>query len=271
MRRRGAPRLLGRVALGLGGAVALLFLLGPLVVIVAVSFTGGEYLRFPPAGLSLRWYAAFLGDPSYLEAIQVSVFVAAAAALGAVLVGVPAALGLVRGRFPGRRALALVFASPLVLPQVVIGAAMLAFLSSLGLVRTGTGLLVAHVVIVLPYVVRTVAATLAGFDRSLEEAAQDLGASRLVTFLTVTLPLVKQGVIAGGLFAFIISWINVEVSMFLVSARLQTIPVKLFNYIQYNVDPLIAAVSAATIYLALAIIVLIDATIGLERFAVPRR
>lgn len=269
MRGRGR-RLLGSLILAAGGVAALLFLLGPLAVIVAVSLTASEYLRFPPTGLSLRWYAAFLGDRSYVEAIQASLLLAAGSAVGAILIGVPAALGLARGRFPGRAALSLFLASPLVLPQVVIGAAMLAFLSAAGLVRTGPGLLIAHIVIVLPYVVRTVTATLAGFDRALEEAAQDLGASPPVTFLTVTLPLIKQGVIAGALFAFVISWINVEVSMFLVSARLQTIPVMLFNYIQYNVDPLIAAVSAATIYLALVIIVLIDVTIGLERFAVPR-
>jgi putative spermidine/putrescine transport system permease protein len=267
MRRRG---LLGSVLLGLGGALALVFLAGPLVVIVALSFTSTEFLRFPPSGFSLRWYHAFLEDWTYVEAFRASLLLAAGSAVGAVAVGVPAALGLARGRFPGRNSLALFFTSPLVLPQVVIGAAMLASLSVAGLVQTWAGLVVAHMVIVLPYVIRTVAATLAGFDRSVEEAAQDLGASPFVTFVTVTLPLIKQGVIAGGLFAFIISWINVEVSMFLTSARLLTIPVKLFNYIQYNVDPLIAAVSAATIYLALVIVILIDVTVGLERFAVPR-
>lgn len=261
---------IGRVILALSGAIALLFLLGPIAVILAVSFTNTGYLRFPPAGFSLRWYEAFLRDRSYTEAMEVSTVLAVGSALVAVLVGVPAALGLVRGRFRGRGALSLFLTSPLVLPQVVIGASTLALLSAVGLVRTLPGLLIGHFIIVLPYVIRTVAATLAGFDRSIEEAAQDLGASPIVTFLTVTLPLIKQGIIAGGLFAFIISWINVEVSMFLVSARLQTIPIKLFNHIQYNVDPLIAAVSAGTIYLAFIVIVLIDVTIGLERFAVPR-
>ncbi len=269
MRRRGG-RLLGSILLALGGALALLFLLGPLAMIVALSFTSTEFLRFPPSGFSLRWYAAFLEDWTYVEAFRVSLLLAAGSAIGAVVFGVPAALALARGRFTGRETLSLFFTSPLVLPQVVMGAAMLMSLSLVGLVQTWMGLLIAHVVIVLPYVIRTVAATLAGFDRSLEEAAQDLGASPPVTFLTITLPLIKQGVIAGGLFAFIISWINVEVSMFLTSARLLTIPVKLFNYIQYNVDPLIAAVSAATIYLALVIVILIDVTVGLERFAIPR-
>ncbi len=269
MRRRGRP-LLGSLLLALAGTCALLFLLGPLAVIVALSFTSSEFLRFPPSGFSLRWYGAFLEDWTYVEAFRASLLLAAGSALGAVLFGVPAAFGLARGRFPGRRLLSLFFTSPLILPQVVIGAAMLAALSVVGLVQTWLGLLVAHAVIVLPYVIRTMTATLAGFDRSVEEAAKDLGASPLVTFFTVTLPLIKQGVVAGGLFAFIISWINVEVSMFLTSARLLTIPVKLFNYIQYNVDPLIAAVSAATIYLALVIVILIDVTVGLERFAIPR-
>ena len=263
-------RILGSVAVAAGGGLALLFLLGPLAVIVALSFTATEFLRFPPTSFSLRWYAAFFGDWTYVEAFKVSLLLAAGSALGAIVFGVPAALGLARGRFPGRNTLGLFFTSPLILPQVVIGAAMLASLSVVGVVQTWAGLITAHIVIVLPYVIRTVAATLAGFDRSVEEAAQDLGASPLVTFFTVTLPLIKQGVIAGGLFAFVISWINVEVSMFLTSARLLTIPVKLFNYIQYNVDPLIAAVSAATIYMALVIVILIDVTVGLERLAVPR-
>ncbi len=267
MRRR---RLLGSLGLVAGGTLALLFLMGPLAVIVSLSFTASDYLVFPPKGLSLRWYGALVHDRSYVEAIRTSALVAAGAALAAVALGVPAALGLVRGRYPGRAPLVLFFSSPLVLPQVVIGAAMLAFLSAAGLVRTAPGLLVAHLVIVLPYVVRTAMATLAGFDRTLEDAAQDLGATKPAAFWSVTLPLIKPGVVAGGLFAFIISWINVEVSMFLTSARLETIPVKLFNYIQYNVDPLIAAVSALTIYLALVIIVLIDVAIGLERIAVPR-
>jgi putative spermidine/putrescine transport system permease protein len=258
------------VVVALAGGVGVLFLVGPIVVILAVSFTSAEYLVFPPYGFSLRWYEAFLRDRSYVEAMGVSIMLAISSALLAVSVGVPAALGLVRGRFRGGEALSLFLTSPLVVPQVVIGASVLALLSAVGLVRTFSGLLIGHFVVVLPYVVRTVTATLAGFDRSIEEAAQDLGASPIVTFFTVTLPLIKQGVIAGGLLAFIISWINVEISMFLVSPRLQTIPVKLFNYIQYNVDPLIAAVSAVTVYVALIVIVLIDVSVGLERFTVPR-
>jgi len=110
-----------------------------------------------------------------------------------------------------------------------------------------------------------VIAVMAGLQQSLEEAAQDLGASPLVAFATVTLPLIKAGVIAGALLAFVMSWINVEVSMFLTSSQLQTIPVKLFNYVQYAVDPMMAAISAATIYVAIVAVIVLDIFVGIDR------
>src|SRR5262249_6859820 len=124
---------------------------------------------------------------------------------------------------------------------------------------------------VIPYIVRTTLASLSGTDPALEEAARDLGDSGLGAFFRVTLPIIKPGVIAGALFAAIISWINVELSMFNTTASLMTIPVKLFNYIQYSVDPMIAAVSAATIYVAVLVVVAIDFTVGVDRVATNQR
>jgi putative spermidine/putrescine transport system permease protein len=149
----------------------------------------------------------------------------------------------------------------------VIGAALLQYATAIGIARTFWALFFGHVVLIIPYIVRTTLASLARFDRSLEEAAQDLGASGLETFFFVTLPLIKPGVLAGSLFAVIISWINVEISIFNTTASLMPIPVKLFNYIQYNVDPMIAAVSATTIYVAVVVVILLDWVIGIERAA----
>jgi putative spermidine/putrescine transport system permease protein len=250
--------------------IAVIYFLLPLVIIIGTSFTTTAFLKFPPEGFTLAWYVKFLGDPSYLHSIGLSAMLAASATVTAVLLGVPVALVLSRSEVPGAQLVTALFLSPLILPPIVIGAALLQYATAVGIARTFAALFFGHVVLIIPYIIRTTTASLARFDRSLEEAAQDLGASGLRTFRLVTLPLIKPGIVAGSLFAFIISWINVEISIFNTTASLMPIPVKLFNYIQYNVDPMIAAVSAATIYVAFAVVVLLDRVIGIERAATNR-
>jgi len=252
------------------GWLALAYLALPLIVIIAVSFTTTEFLRFPPSGFTLKWYSRFLSDPSYLESIWISARLAVAATGIALGLGVPAALVLARTNFAGQRLLANLFLSPLILPGIIIGVAILQYASMLGFARSFAALLAGHVVIVIPYIMRTTLASLSGFNRSLEEAALDLGANNAQAFFLVTLPVIKPGVIAGALFALIISWINVEVSIFNSTSEMLPIPVKLFNYIQYSVDPMIAAVSAATIYFAIAAVVVLDLTVGIDRAATSR-
>ncbi len=254
----------GALLRGAAWATAI-YLFLPLFVVCAISFTTTGYLKFPPVGFTLKWYGVFLRDPSYLRSIWTSTSLALSAAAIALVLGVMAALVLSRTRFPGHRLIGSFFLSPLVLPQIVIGAMILQYASALGFARTFTALLVGHVVIVVPFVVRTTLASLSGFDESLEEASLDLGANPVKTFFLVTLPVIKPGIFAGCLFAVIISWINVEISMFNSTAELITIPVKLLNYIQYNVDPHIAAVSASTIYIAVLVVALLDVTIGLDK------
>ena len=186
------------------------------------------------------------------------------------MLGVPVALVLLRGEVPAGQAIGALFLSPLILPPIVVGAALLQFATAVGIARTFWALFFGHVVLIIPYIVRTTLAALDRFNLSLEEAAQDLGASAPETFFLVIMPLIKPGIIAGALFAFIISWINVEISIFNTTASLMPIPVKLFNYIQYNVDPMIAAVSATTIYIAVIAVLLIDGVIGIERAATNR-
>jgi putative spermidine/putrescine transport system permease protein len=251
--------------------LVVLFLALPLTIIVSTSFTTTAYLQFPPAGFTLQWYAKFLGDGSYVESLRLSAVLAVSSTVTAIALGVPVALVLTRTRVPGGKAIAALFLSPLILPPIVVGAALLQYASAIGIARTFFALYVGHVVLVMPYIVRTTLASLSGFNRSLEEAAQDLGASAPATFFLITLPLIKPGLIAGSLFAVIISWINVELSMFNTTASLLPIPVKLFNYIQYNVDPMIAAVSAATIYVAIVVVVVLDLTVGIDKVATNPR
>lgn len=261
---------LGRGALSGVSILALIFLTFPLLVVVGISFTTTEYLRFPPVGLTLKWYSRFFHDASFVESLLTSAKLALSATAGALVLGVPAGLVIARKRFPGRQAISALFLSPLVLPTIVLGVAVLQYASTMGFARTFWALFIGHTVLVMPYVMRTTLASLSGFEITQEEAAQDLGATPLKTFFLITLPQIKPGVIAGALFAFIISWIDVEVAVFNSTPELITIPVKMFTYIQFNVDPIIAAVSAITIYVAIVAVLLIDATVGVEK-ATTRR
>ena len=255
----------GRGALLVASWLALAFLAFPLVVVVAISFSTTEYLKFPPVGFTLRWYDAFFSDRSFVESLWTSAKLAAASTLVALSLGIPAGLVLARKTFPGKQAVTGLFLSPLVLPTIVIGVAILQYATQIGVARTFWALLLGHVVLVLPYVMRTTLASLSGFDISQEEAAQDLGATSFKTFFLVTLPQIKPGIIAGGLFAFIISWIDVEVAVFNSTPELITIPVKMFNYVQFNIDPILAATSAITIYVAIATVLVLDSVIGIEK------
>ncbi|MDF2810079.1 MAG: binding--dependent transport system inner rane component family protein [Microvirga sp.] len=249
----------------------LAFLTLPLAIIVAVSFTETDYLSFPPVGFTLKWYERFLADTSYLESIGLSASIAFASTAIAILIGVPAALVVARSVLPGRKLVSTIFLAPLILPTIVVGAALLQYASALGFARSYFALLVGHVVIIVPYILRTVLASLERFDKSLEEASQDLGANSFSTFFLVTLPIIKPGIVAGALFALIISWINVELSIFNSTASLMPIPVKLFNYVQYAVDPMVAAISAATIYVAIVAVVILDVFVGIDRVAVSQK
>lgn len=256
------------VLLAWGGLV---FLALPLVIIVATSFTETEFLKFPPVGFTLRWYWRFLADSSYLGSIWTSVAIAGIATVIAVVLGVLVALVISRSEIRGRQILNTIFIAPLILPTIVIGAALLQYANALGFARSFFALVVGHTVIVVPYVLRTVLASLERFDKSLEEASHDLGGNAVSTFFLITLPIIKPGLVAGALFAFIISWINVELSIFNATAETMPIPVKLFNYVQYAVDPMLAAVSAATIYVAVVAVIVLDMLVGIDRVAASQK
>jgi putative spermidine/putrescine transport system permease protein len=245
-----------------------MYLAFPLVVLIAFSFTDTNYLAFPPKGLTFRWYLSILEDSSYTDSFQFSILLALVSTLISVAIGIPASQVLARYQFKGKSFVNHLIASPLLLPQIVFGVALLQFFYYfVDKPQSFWTLTIGHVVLTLPYIIKTCSATFAGLPSSLEEAAADLGANKWETFFLVTFPLIKPGVIAGGLFAFAISWINVEVSIFLTASNQMALPVKMFNYVQYNIDPTIAAVSAVTIYIAFLLIILIDHLIGIEKIA----
>jgi putative spermidine/putrescine transport system permease protein len=259
--------MIARAGLSILAWLTLAYLVFPLVVILGASLTASEFLAFPPRGTTLAWYGRVVSDASYLAAFWTSTWLAALAALCAVLLGLPAALAIARHDFPGKAAMAALLMSPLLLPHIVLGAALLQYCVHIGIARTPLALLVGHSVVVVPFVIRAVLPLLTPGQRALEEASMDLGAGPFSTFCRVTLPLVRGGVISGALFAFISSWINVELSMFGTTAAMTTVPVKLLNHVQYQVDPLIAAVSGITILAAAAAIIAIDLIFGLDLLA----
>lgn len=249
--------------------LVLSYLALPLIIVVAGSLTNSDYLVFPPQGLTLRWYVIAFSDNGYLSAFAVSSLLAATATFVAVLMAVPSCVAISRYRFPGRETVEAVLMSPLVLPHLVLGAALLQYGASIGLVRNFPALVVGHVVIVLPFVMRAVLPQLSGDQQVLEEASMDLGANKITTFFLVTLPLIRSGIVSGAVLAFISSWINVEISIFNSTPELTTIPVKLFNYVQYTIDPTIAAVSSVTIISAAVLIIILDVIFGLN--VLPKR
>ncbi|MFC7396088.1 ABC transporter permease [Chelatococcus sp. GCM10030263] len=243
------------------------YILFPLIVTIAVSFSDTSLLRFPPSGLSLRWYTTFLQDPDYISSIINSTKVAVAATLIALLLGIPAAAAIALGRLPGAALLSSYFVLPLIVPHVVFGVALLQVASSLGWARSTPILVMGHVILVLPYVVRMMLGAFVGMDPRLRDASLDLGANEFQTFRLVTLPIVSSNVFAAAIFSFVVSWTNVELSIFNAAPDFSLTPLKIFNYVQYSIDPTIAAVSASTIYAAIVLLLAIDLLVGTEKFA----
>ena len=223
------------------------FILAPLVVVVLVSFTDKGFMAMPFDGASLRWYRTIADNPQFLASFWVSLRLGLVSATLSALIAVPAALAIARGRFPGRDAIAAFLVSPLMIPHVVLGVALLRFFSGLGLAGSFAGLVAAHLIVVTPYMVRLVTAGLAGLDPRVERAAESLGAGRATVFRRITLPLILPGVAGGWILAFITSFDELTVSLFLASPSSTPLPVRLFTYIDQMTDPLVAAVSAALI------------------------
>lgn len=245
----------------------LLFLVAPVGIIVVQAFNAGLFLQFPLQGFSTRWFEKFFKTAAFMEALRTSFALAAWTVVLATILGTMAALALARARFPGADFLNSLMLSPLMLPGILTGLALFQFYIVIGWGRTFPGLVLAHTVITIPYVMRTVAALLATFDRSIEEAARNLGANEWRTFAEITLPMIKPGIIAGGVFAFIVSFDQFPVSLFLVQPGIVTLPIEIFNYLKYDFDPAVAAAASISVVLTIAVVLVVDRLIGLHRFA----
>jgi putative spermidine/putrescine transport system permease protein len=244
------------------------FLLAPIAIIIVAAFNAGEYLRFPPEGLSLRWFVKFAESGPFVRAFVFSLQLAAATTVISTVLGGMAAFYVVRHAGRLRDGLRLLVVAPLQLPAILTGIALLIFFYGLGMSMRGMrALLLGHTLVCLPYVFLTVATVLVGFDRSLEEAARSLGAGPLTTFRRVTLPLIKGGVISGALFAFITSFDQFPISLLLVSVGNTTLPLQLFDYLRFSFDPTAAAVSTVSVLMSVVIVMLIHRLVGLGSVA----
>lgn len=252
-----------------GGIAAVLagcgyaFMLAPLLIVTVLSFTSSDYLMFPPPGFSLRWYAALAANGPILQALRSSLVLAAVVTAVALLAGFPAALAVARRQAPAFVAGAL--SLPLLLPTLVIGLGLLVVLQPLGLLATWPGLALGHLMVVLPFVVRLLAASFSARPPELEDAAATLGAGPWRAFLLVTVPLAATGVIAAGTLSFLLSFDETVISLFLVGPRLTTLPVTLFHYAESRVDPLLAALAVALIAFALVVVLAVDRLVGVTR------
>jgi putative spermidine/putrescine transport system permease protein len=257
----------------IGAVLALIVLLLPVVVVVLAGLNSGEFLSFPPQGLSLRWVWAFLTSETYMRAYLFSLSLAAMTMVVSTTIGTMAAVFLTRSQSRWTGPLRSFFMAPIVLPGVVLGLALYVFYVStnFGLARSLPGMLIGHVLVTCPFVIGTVTASLVGFDRSLEEAARSLGAGPWTAFRKVTLRLIAPGVAAGAIFAFIISFGQFEIALFLSTPNIQPLPMAMYISLRYAFEPIAAAAGIFAIALVVVSMVITSGLIDFRRLGAPAR
>ena len=253
-------RSLGRRWLVAACAVIYFFLMLPILVVFPISLSSAPYMQFPPPGFSWQWYERYLDDPQWIDATWRSLYIGSSTAVLALLLGVPLAFSLVRSRFWGRVLVDRLALAPIIVPTIILSVAVYGVFAKLKLIGEAALLTkvhdVAHTVLALPFVVLVVTAGLRDFDRTLEQAAEGLGASRWRTLARVTLPLLRPSLVSAGLLAFLSSFDEVVVALFLAGPNM-TLPKKMFDNIMMEIDPTIAAVSVIQILLVSVVMVLI--------------
>ena len=252
-------------------ALVITFMLAPLLIVCVVAFTPGNTLSIPTTHLSLRWFKAVFAHSDFVQSFKNSLYLALLSATLATLIAVPAGLAIARHSFRGRDALNGLFLSPLIIPHLVLGVALLRTFSLIGATGSFIWLALAHVVIITPYALRLVLASVQGTDRSAEQAALSLGASQATVFRRITLPMILPGVTGGWLLAFINSFDEVTMSIFVTAPSTITLPVRMYMYATESIDPLMAAVSALMVALTAVAMVVLDRVYGLDKILVGHK
>ena len=241
------------------------FLITPILVVMPLSFNAQDFftftpemLRFDPAGYSLKHYEDFFTSSEWQQALRNSLLIAPVATLLSVSFGTLAAIGLSSEHVPFRRAIMAILISPMIVPLIISAAGMYFFYSRIGLQGTYAGVVLAHAALGIPFVIITVTATLVGFDRSLTRAAANMGADPVTTFFRVQMPLILPGVISGGLFAFITSFDEVVVVLFVGSASQQTLPWQMFTGLREQISPTILAVATILVFISIILLTVVE-------------
>jgi putative spermidine/putrescine transport system permease protein len=261
----------GRLAFAAAVAFTFAVILVPIVLVLWLSFFSNEILSLPPDGYSMRWYRSIAAQRQFIAGFELSALVALMAAAAGLLLTVPAAFALTRSELPGRETLLHLLMSPLIVPSIVVGAALymglVEFEVQTGLPVTGSafGFAAGHVLLTIPWSLRLLTANLVGVDRAVEEAALSLGATPLAAALKVTLPLIWPGLVAAALFSFVVSFGNIEVSLFLVAPGSTTLPIAILQYLEWKIDPTVAAVSSLQIVLIAAALLATDRFVNLAK------
>lgn len=240
------------------GLVAFYMIL-PIFIVFPMSFSSAEFLTFPPPGFSIKWFERYFGDSSWIDPTLVSLQVAIMAMILSTLLGTLAAMALVRAKMRGRGMINTFILFPMIIPVIILSIALYSFFTKTGFRGTRIGLVLGHSLLCIPFVVITVSASLKGFDETLEKAAMICGASRLKTFMKITFPIIRPGVISGALFAFIISFDEIVISMFICGIDTRTLPLKMWEGIRMEISPVIAAVS--TLLICLSVVLLLSAEV----------
>ncbi|MFJ9557948.1 ABC transporter permease [Nocardiopsis sp. NPDC101807] len=249
-------------ALAVAGYVVMLV---PILFVVVTAFTAGSTLRFPPEGFSTRWFEEALGYEPFLAALVSSLQLAALATALALLIGVPVAVAIHRGRIPGKGLVEGLFLSPLIVPELVVGLALYQQLMIGFGLDSLTALTLGHTALMIPYAVRVTGASLALADPHVEEAARGLGASPLRTFATVTLPLLRPGIFSAALLSFVTSFNNVPLSLLLQTREFRTLPVTMLDYVQQSYDPMVAAMATLILAGTVVLAVIAERTVGFAK------
>lgn len=253
-----------RVLLGLFCLLVAVLLLAPTLVVIPMSFNGNKSLAFPPVGFSWQWYENFFRNPDWTTSFSNSLVIALIVAVVATVIGTLAAFGITRTAARTGGFLRALLITPMVVPGVVLAIGIYAVYLDTHLVGTVTGFVLAHTMLAIPFVLIAVQASLEVFDRRLETAASSLGAGRLTVFRTVTLPLILPGILSGALFAFITSFDEIIVALFITSPYLKTLPVQIYTSITRDADPTVAAVGTL-LFFATSLIIIAGLLFGMHR------
>jgi len=241
---------------GVGGLIAF-FLVLPSFIVIPISFSDSLLLKFPPEKFSFRWYKVFFGTPAWTGSLWLSLKLGVGVMIVSTFLGVLASIGLVRGNFPGKGALQAFLLSPMIVPVVVTALAMYYFFGGMKMVGNPWSLLISHICVATPLVIVIVSAALQDFNRTLEQAAQILGATPLQTFLKITFPMIRPGILSGALFAFIVSFDEVVIAAFIGGYRSATLPKRMFDNVRDQMEPTVAAVSTLLVGLSFLLLLVV--------------